>query len=210
MYIDSDIMTYVDYSNLPQMKQYDAGLTIPKDQEPFVWCANAGISFWNREALRDLVSYFEYTYTIGKDRLLKKWQYHCDSKVPGGICDMTLEYLWSLDTKLSVCNMANSCDGVFDYNINTPDNYAKNEYKLDGQLKIKKLVTENEKAYLIKKDGSKERVYAAHFLGPAKKYMPMYAKHGKIPMSARLQEYIDDSAPSLVRKVYYAIMCKIK
>lgn len=40
--------------------------------------------------------------------------------------------------------------------------------------------------------------------------MPVYAKYGKIPMSTRLQIYIDGSAPSLVRKVYYAIMCKIK
>lgn len=190
VYLDSDILSYVNYGSLDEMWEADCGMSVPKEQSKYGWVANCGISFWNRKSLTSFLDYCIDIYEHHIDVLEEKWDYHRKNQVDGGICDMTLQYLWYKNDqtckKMNLVDRDNGLSGVMDFNVNLSMNCYKNEYQMNKLVCIKKICFENDVPYLCATDGTKVPVFAIHFLGPAKQYMESYAKKN----SLRVGDYI--------------------
>ena len=190
VYLDSDILSYVNFSSLDEMWKADCGMSVPKEQSKYGWVANCGISFWNRKSLTSFLDYCIDIYESHMDVLEEKWNYHRKNHVDGGICDMTLQYLWYKNDqtckKINLVDRENGLPGVMDFNVNLPMNCYKNEYLMNDLVHIKKICFENGKPFLCSTDGAKVPVFAIHFLGPAKQYMKSYEEGN----SLRVGDYI--------------------
>lgn len=172
---DSDILSFSDISGLSVIKNFDAGFVTPEQEyDEMRWVSNIGISFFSREALSDFIDFIIYMYTDGKAELLKKWEWHQVNNKAGGVCEMTLAYLWQRENKkFKIANLAKVYDsGVFDFNLGSATNYKKDEYEFNRILGIKKVVFFNGTPYFFDKHGRKIKVHALHCLGMAKRYMP--------------------------------------
>lgn len=194
VYLDSDIMSYVNFSSLDEMQKADCGMSVPKEQSKYGWVANCGISFWNRKSLTSFLDYCIDIYENHIDVLEEKWNYHKNNHVDGGICDMTLQYLWYKNDqtckKINLVDRNNGLPGVMDFNVNLPMNCYKNEYQMNDLIHIKKIRFEDGKPYLCSTDGAKVPVFAIHFLGPAKQYMKSYEKNNSLGLSDYIIYYL--------------------
>lgn len=190
VYLDSDILCYCNYSDLEAVWNYDVGMCIPKNQPAFRWVANCGISFWTLDALKEYLIFCESTYQNNLHLLEKKWQHHIVNSIPGGVCDMTLQYLWNKQNhKFKTTNLAamdTSSNGIMDFNFNSSENYEKKEYIRDEVLGIKKVTFEGEFPYFVRQDGKRVRALSIHFLGGAKPYLEIYALRKPITFKIRL------------------------
>lgn len=96
-----------------------------------------------------------------------------EHNLAGGVCDMTLVYLWSKDND-RVLNSAKIFDGgTIDQNLCDRVNFSENEYKYNSFAGIKKYVIKKDDSgrkqpYLVKTDGTLVRVFAIHCSGRAK------------------------------------------
>lgn len=186
VYLDSDILTYCDFSELEQFQTADSGMSVPKEQSEFGWVANCGISLWNKKSLDSFLNYCIDIYENHLELLEEKWKYHEENQVPGGICDMTLQYLWFKNdrsrAKINLVDRENGMNGVMDFNVNLATNCYRQEYEMNSYIQIKKIEIRDGKAFLRSRTGECIRVFAVHFLGPAKQYMKSYAKRGRLSL----------------------------
>ena len=184
VYLDSDILSYVNYSDLDDMWLADSGMSVPKEQSRYGWVANCGISFWNRKSLSSFLDYCIDIYENHMELLEEKWNYHKEHHVAGGICDMTLQYLWYKNDisceKINLVDRENGLPGVMDFNVNLSTNCYKNEYLMNDLIHIKKICFKNDQPFLCGRDGTLVPVLAIHFLGPAKQYMESYEKKNSL------------------------------
>jgi len=131
-YCDSDVMLYCDVTEvLESYGKHDAAFQIPKYQPPYRWSASGHVSSWSYEGLSSFCNFVVEMYSDEKKlSLLKnKWELHQRTGTPGGVCDMSLLYLWSLNHE--VINNAKVIDGAtFDHNINVAENYWRDEYEM--------------------------------------------------------------------------------
>lgn len=171
---DSDILGFTDVNVLSTINKYDAGFcTCLQKFEDLRWVSNIGISFFSREALSDFIDFIILTYKENKKLLLQKWNYHKQNNIPGGVCEMSLAYLWqNVNTKYRILNTTQEFDsGMFDFNVGSSENYEKNEFKMNRVLGIKKIVFDNGTPNFVRTNGEEQRVHALHCLGMAKHYM---------------------------------------
>lgn len=138
-YCDSDVMLYCDVTQWAEsVGNPDVSYQIPKHQPDYRWSASAHVSLWSLAALEEFCDFMLATYTrpSGMALLEQKWQWHRAERKSGGICDMTVLYLWSLETE--VLNNAKVINGAtFDHNINVSENYEVNEYEMeDGHKRL--------------------------------------------------------------------------
>lgn len=203
VYLDSDILTYVNFSDITGVENIDSGMSVPKEQSKYGWVANCGISLWNQKSVASFLEYCIDIYENHLGLLEEKWNYHKENQVPGGICDMTLQYLWyKNDTsckKVNLVDRENGLSGVMDFNVNLATNCYRNEYAMNSLVQIKKIKIENGQAFLRDTDGKKVCVYAIHFLGPAKQYMKSYAYKRKLVLKDYLICYLKRIKAFLVR-----------
>ena len=96
-------------------------------------------------ACEEIADYDKYDYCLlYTSLLLKKWNYQREHNLAGGVCDMTLVYLWSKDND-RVLNSARIFDGgTIDQNLCDRVNFSENEYRYNSFAGIKK--------YVIRKD----------------------------------------------------------
>ena len=174
MLLDSDIVSFCNYSELEFTKKYKASVSTQKNQENYIWTSSGHSSFFTKEYLDDFIKFCEYTYKNNIRQLEDKYKYHLENNIKGGICDMTLLYLWALNKPLIYNGAVNDNGNVFDHNINTSENYLKNEYKMSKFLRIKKIKLINGIPYFINKDGEKVRTYTLHCQGSAKMLIKDY------------------------------------
>ena len=93
--LDSDLCSFVSYLKLDFVQSgFDAAYSIPEKQEPFVWAGSPHMSYWKVEGLKQFLEFIEDSYKNNIELLERKYQYHKESGKDGGICDMTLLYLW--------------------------------------------------------------------------------------------------------------------
>jgi hypothetical protein len=104
----------------------------------------------------------------------EKWDWHRTTGTAGGVCDMTMLYLWA-QNRNDVVNFASPLGGgVFDYNINSAENTQSGEY--ETWLGKKKIVFRDGKPYGRRcEDGAIVRFRSLHFQGAAKSQMERYA-----------------------------------
>ena len=146
--LDSDILTYINFSNCDFTKYY-CGLSINMKQNDYRWSVSPHCSFWSMEAINDFTKYCIDTYSNNIEILNNKYNYHKERSIKGGICDMTLLYLWSKNKKniFNIC--VNRNNETFDHCLSSSENYFKNEYQLNRILGIKKVIIIREKNTFI-------------------------------------------------------------
>lgn len=172
MMLDSDLMTFVDYSTV-DFHGCCAGFSMPADQSHYIWTASPHCSYWKTEAIDDFLEFLFYEYTQGIKELEEKWCYHQKYKVPGGICDMTLLYLWSKSKKnADIFNTAEIVqDTVFDHFLSVSEGFHQGDFKVNKYCQMKVLKFENNIPYFKTSDGKWIRAYSIHAQGRSKLYI---------------------------------------
>ena len=70
-----------------------------------------------------------------RSRLEEKLKWHIENKNPGGVCDMTIFYLYSVENIVFPLNKQIN-GAVFEQNINDSENFIRNEYKMEDGRKM--------------------------------------------------------------------------
>lgn len=167
--LDSDVITFYNYSEL-DYSAYKAAVAIPKNQDNFRYTALPHCSYWTISGLIEFTNYCINTYKNNMSVLEKKYKNHLDNNIKGGICDMSLLYLWAINDKDVYNNLIPNDKLVIDANINKNENYYENEYEYSKLLKIKKIYKKNN-CYYFKKDNNYKKIICLHFQGRAKYLM---------------------------------------
>ena len=172
--LDSDLLTYsnlsdkriIDFSNI------DLSLSICKNQENYRWSASPHCSFWKLETLEKFILYCIDVYENNIDVLEEKYKYHELNNIPGGICDMTLLYLFIKNNEFKFLNTAiNSNGSVFDHKLSTTENYVNDEYCFNRILKMKRIIFKDGSPYFLTQDKEMIKAITLHAQGGSKKYM---------------------------------------
>jgi putative methyltransferase (TIGR04325 family) len=170
-YSDSDTMIYSDLALVyEQYKEYDASYTLTENQDNYRWSASACCSYWKKEAINGFCEFVLDTYKNNLATLRKKWDYHLQNQQQGGICDMTLLFLFI--EKIKFFPLSKTRNGMcFDQNMLSDENYHEHEYdfgynkELGREVKTIKMMT-GTPHYISKKTNSPIRINA----------IPEYAK----------------------------------
>jgi len=140
-------------------------------------------------------------YSHHKERLKEKHRYHLANSIKGGVCDMTLLYLWSKG-KENVFNTCKANDGeAFDHCIGQSSNYYDNEYKYNSILHVKKVKFLNGVPYCFTEKGDKVRMLVLHCQGSTKTVMNDLTDGKAYRVSTYFRRYIDIIRRLLKRKV---------
>lgn len=172
--VDSDCLVYENLSNL-DLQEYDAGASVPENQSNMSWTASPHSSLWSMNALNDFLEYLIKAYDEDNmDSLLKKWKYHQECNVPGGICDMTLLYLWMQNNanRLKLFNGLCIKNGkTFDHFLHVSEGYSVGDFEVNSFLEMKIIKFIDGKPYFKYKDGTWIQSCTIHAQGARKKYI---------------------------------------
>lgn len=187
---ESDLYNCADYSSLPSLKAaYAMVSTVDGQEKDYGWSSCCHCSYWTREALDDFLNFCQETFKNNKELLQKKWNYQKEHNLAGGVCDMTLVYLWSKDND-RVLNSAKIFDGgTIDQNLCDRVNFREKEYRYNSFAGVKKYVIKKDtqgrkQPYLVKNDGTLVKVFAIHCSGRAKSAIKAFdASYAAVCMS---------------------------
>lgn len=207
MVAESDLYNCADYSDIPSLDGAYAMVSTTADQESnYGWSSCCHCSYWTIEALDDFLDFCRSTYENNRETLEEKWNFHKVHSLAGGVCDMTLVYLWMKD-KPDVLNSALVFDGgTIDQNLCDRVNYTESEYRYNSFAKIKKYVMKKDPdgkkhPYLVTTEGKPVKVYAIHCSGRGKAAIAAFDKgYGAVCMS-QLYALLKMRAGSLRAKI---------
>lgn len=142
--IDSDVMLYCNMTEeekkLPP--DYLLGCCIPDYQPPFRWNASTEKSFWTLEGVCEMCDFMHRMYTTpeGLAKIKSKWDWHIENKKPGGVCDLTLLWLFvESRNRNRIVNLTpviqSAENGTFSHKISGSENSIQDEYRMSGRLK---------------------------------------------------------------------------
>ena len=107
-HLDSDILVFDEF--LTYKKDIESlgisGIYIPEQRHQYHLSATAHVSLWSQDTLGNFVNFVLDSYKNQLPILMEKWNYHLTHQINGGICDMTLLYLWSRENQGIVKNIA--------------------------------------------------------------------------------------------------------
>lgn len=174
---DSDVCIYENLSKY-NFAGYDAAINWQKNQKKYMWAASIGCSYWKVDALKEFCEFIIDTYRDNISILESKWKHHIEHKLPGGVCEMTLAYLWMKTTNKKVLNTAKVNDGQYiDSSFTNGTSYKEDEYQMDDILNIKKFKFIDKMPFFYKKNGELVESFVIHCQGSSKKYIPLLVKH---------------------------------
>lgn len=141
---DSDMMVYCNMTEeeakLP--KDYLVACCIPEYQPPFRWNASTETCFFTLEGVREMCNFLHQTYTTpeGLAKIKSKWDWHIANNKPGGVCDLTLLWLFvESRNRDRIVNLtpviATAENGTFSHKISGDENSIQGEYRMAGRLK---------------------------------------------------------------------------
>ena len=139
-YADSDIMIYGDLTKeWSKFKENNCAFMMPDEQTPYSWSASGHNSFWTQEALIEFCDFLNDAYCTETTftKLADKWNFHIQNNKPGGICDMTLFWLYYQDKggeNIGILSKVSE-GSTFDDNIVSSENRYKDEYRMKEGLK---------------------------------------------------------------------------
>lgn len=213
--IDSDVLSFINYSDVPAFRNCDMTLFIPGEEpqglDPmklgnFDWGASAGTSYFKYEALCDFISFMLDMYENHIDILELKWEWHQKHNIGGGVCEMTLLFLWYLQTDYKVVNTKtifsnNGSPYVIDNDVRTINNRCLfQKYK---KKNIEKVLLRDGLPYLIDPKGNLVRAVCLHFGGNTKIYMGAYFAKSQIMLEILLNfAYVRLSIFNILAKIY--------
>jgi hypothetical protein len=158
-------------------------LTTPqRSQNPdnFFWTTSLHFSYWTLDALTDFTSFCIEAYRDPKIRskLEAKYRWHVENRQPGGVCEMTLLYLWCERNENRIWNLAKVWNGtVVDFGITSEINYLEHEYEM--QRGFKKFVFKDDVPYGFHRTLGKEiRFLCVHCQGLSKRLMRFLYRRG--------------------------------
>lgn len=166
MHCDSDLILLdeIDSSILDRLKCFDAAVMVPTSQKQFRYTASPHISYWSLTGLKCFIEFFINAYRYLDVRLVDKYNHHRVNHIPGGICDMTLLYLFYQDNN-KVCNLFDFDDNiVFDFNVSLIEN---GKFIHRSFFSMKKYHIENGILYYLYVDKPR-KVVCLHMQGKAK------------------------------------------
>ncbi|BAZ52123.1 hypothetical protein NIES4103_47820 [Nostoc sp. NIES-4103] len=175
--LDGDIMTFANYSEQIDsvlLNNCIATLITPENQPYLRFTSSPHFSYWTFEGLKDFTNFCTEAYTNNiLNKLQEKYQWHINNNLIGGICDMTLLYLWSEgNSQVASLNRVIN-DMTVDTNINVSSNYFDNEYRM--QFGAKKLIFKKGIPYGYNQILNKEiQFLCIHCQGKAKALMKFF------------------------------------
>lgn len=137
-FADSDLMIYGNISEeREKLADLDIAYCCPRRQESFRWTASAHASFWTIKGLTQFCAFMLEMYAgEGLKKLHQKWEWQQEQGILGGVCDMTLLYLFYEKNHDSILNLLEVREGAtFDLSVNVSENFEDGEYKMDGAYK---------------------------------------------------------------------------
>lgn len=170
---DSDLLIY---QNLTQyfdgkMRAFSHTLSEPEGMAISPHC-----SLWSLGDLEQFVNFLiDYYYSDIKylEDVFTKYK---ASHNKGGICDMTLLWLWLNKYHLPYFNTAIMQGGIVDHAISVPDNGKRNEYVVSKLTGCKVVKFKNGMPYFrTRKNGEDVLVVALHCSGGYKNYMSYFS-----------------------------------
>lgn len=191
IHCDSDIYLLSDCHELiNKMQKYGAAFFIPKNQSDYRMTASPHFSYWKLEVLEEFIEYFINKYKEKSEELINKYNYHIDKNLPGGICDMTLLFLFAQERK-DVMNIMYDDDFYLNFNASTLEykTFDRREIIFNHNYKIIK----DEIFYCDEK--VLKKVLFLHLQGRTKKFMK-YAENKKYSML-----FFNISLLNLLRKI---------
>ena len=209
--LDSDVLLYAGSAELEAwVGDAEVGLATPEEQPPFGWESSGHSAVWSAERLSACCDYSirAYTEPAESERLQAKWHHHLATGAPGGICDMTLFYLFAERQPAgSVLNVTRARDGaVFDHNAAMTLGAVPGEYPL-GRDGLKPVAWRDGQPTVAQASGGEAvRFLTLHLQGPSKSAIPALYRGpdfaGREALGRRLRRY--HRARGLVGRVKYA------
>jgi len=175
---DSDLMLYksvADYKEwLEKNDQFAAFCIADQSYDSLHWCGSAHSSYWTLEGIKAFCDYMQNAYINEKATLRLKWDMHIQNNMKGGVCDMTLLYLFFCKHPNKIINLLKITPDKrsFDNNINESHNWSQNEYLVND--KTKSVVIDGKFIKIKNKEGDLIDFYSLHFQGKAKRYIKKY------------------------------------
>lgn len=141
---DSDMMVYCNMTEeeakLP--RDYLLACCIPEYQPPYRWNASTETCFFTWWGACDMCDFLHQTYTTpeGRAKVKSKWDWHVANNKPGGVCDLTLLYLFvesrNRDKIVNLTPVITTAEhGTFSHKISGDENSRQGEYRMAGRLK---------------------------------------------------------------------------
>jgi len=123
-------------------RDYLVACCIPEYQPPFRWNASTETCFFTWEGVCEMCDFIHRMYTTpeGLAKIKSKWDWHVSNNKPGGVCDLTLLWLFvesiNRDRIVNLTPVIQSAEGgTFSHKISGDENSRQGEYRMDGRLK---------------------------------------------------------------------------
>jgi hypothetical protein len=122
-HLDSDFMLYSSvqeyFNSNIEGSNKEAALCIPfQEHDKMRWTASGHVAFVSLIFLEKFCKFVIDVYETNISLLAEKIDYHKKNNVPGGICDMTLLYLYSTTYPTAIGNLLTiSNNSVFDHKL---------------------------------------------------------------------------------------------
>jgi hypothetical protein len=178
-YLDSDVLVYNSIQSFFEenicKKDIEAAFCIPmQEYEQLRWAASAHTAFISKDFLEKLCDFILNIYANNFSVLEPKIHYHKRNNIAGGICDMTLLYLYYYGNANKIMNLLIPAGGkVFDHNFNSASNYFPKEFVQAGEYK--EVFFKNNKPNAFNSSGNRIVFKSLHFQGSAKKDIQKYS-----------------------------------
>ena len=101
--MDSDVCLYEKVTK-ELFTNTDLAISIPEQKTKYTMSASAHFSYWTLEAMEEMLNYLMFAYKNKLPEIYEKWEWHTKTNSPGGICDMTLLYLFAKQYQGNVMN----------------------------------------------------------------------------------------------------------
>lgn len=171
--IDSDALVFGKVTSALIPEGTEMASSWFEEQREYRWAVCPHFTYWTRRGIRDFLQFCIDSYKEEDKRklLIEKYEFHQRTQSPGGICDMTLLYLWMKQTDFKVENFSLRKGTVIDYNINEP-NIDTVSYVMWDRYGMKRILFEDGIPHFVQQeDGKRVPVLVIHAWGGSKKYM---------------------------------------
>ncbi len=171
--VDSDVLLFQDLNELDIRKEMHIVLSRRLEQPQYGWTASPHIFYCTIGALNEFIDFLFAEYSDNLSQLQEKYDYYQQNSKPGGVCDMTLLYLWSID-RSDCLNLCTIHDPVYDLSVQSINQFADKVFVKDTLLNMKKIVLVNNEYQFCLRNGTRTKAAAIHFQGTAKSLMCDY------------------------------------
>ena len=95
-HFDSDILVSTNFhAYKAQIEQCNStAIFTPEQRDNYQMSSSAHVSYWKISDLDSFLDFMISCYKDNKPVLTHKWNHHIECNLSGGVCDMTLLYLW--------------------------------------------------------------------------------------------------------------------